>query len=179
MTNKNIIALVIIIAGLLGLTWLARPTQNAGTLSVSSSAVSQTNAPKQGINPKGSLTSAQTLHDFGTISMRNGLVDKVFKVSNPTKEDILLESVVTSCMCTTAYLETSTGEKGPFGMVGHGRGVPKADQVIKAGETMDIKVVYDPNAHGPAGVGRIDRFVYLTDSAGGKLTLEIKALVTP
>ena len=57
--------------------------------------------------------------------------------------------------------------------------VPPANELIKAGESRTIRVVYNPNAHGPAGVGRIDRFVTLTDEAGGALQLEIKALVTP
>ena len=57
--------------------------------------------------------------------------------------------------------------------------VPPANEVIKAGEIRAIRVVYDPNAHGPAGVGQIDRFVELTDSSGGAIQLEIKALVTP
>ena len=57
--------------------------------------------------------------------------------------------------------------------------VPPANETIKAGESRMIRVVYDPNAHGPAGVGRINRFVELVDSSGGTLGLEIKALVTP
>ena len=56
---------------------------------------------------------------------------------------------------------------------------PKANMLVKAGETRNIDVVYDPNAHGPAGVGFIDRFVNLTDTNGGTLQLEIKAVVTP
>ena len=54
-----------------------------------------------------------------------------------------------------------------------------ANEIIKAGESRKIRVVYDPNAHGPAGVGQIDRFIELTDSNGAKLQLEIKANVTP
>jgi hypothetical protein len=57
--------------------------------------------------------------------------------------------------------------------------VPKANELIKAGSSLDIEVVYDPAAHGPAGVGAVDRFVYLTEPNGGTLELEIKAVVTP
>ena len=53
------------------------------------------------------------------------------------------------------------------------------NETIKAGESRIIRAVYDPNAHGPAGVGPIDRFLILTDSSGSKLELEIKAIVTP
>ena len=64
-------------------------------------------------------------------------------------------------------------------MPGHGGVVPKANALVKAGELLDIEVVFDPNAHGPAGVGRIDRFINLTDENGGELQFEIKALVKP
>lgn len=124
------------------------------------------------------LIASETFYDFGTISMANGLVEHSFKVTNSSGKDIELKTVTTSCMCTKAYLEGGTSKKGPFGMPGMGS-IPPANEIIKAGESRDIKVVYDPNAHGPAGVGMIDRFVYLTDDSGGTLDLEIKALVTP
>ncbi len=125
------------------------------------------------------LTAPETFYDFGTISMKNWTVSKEFTVTNPTNADITIATVLTSCMCTAAFIVQPDGSaKGPFGMTGMGY-VPPANEVIKAGESRTIRVVYDPNAHGPAGVGRIDRFVTLTDTAGGTLQLEIKALVTP
>lgn len=126
-----------------------------------------------------SLTAAEKIYDFGTISMKNGNVTKDFTVANKTAGDITVATMVTSCMCTASYLVGPDGKtKGPFGMPGMGY-VPPVNEVMKPGETRTIRVVYDPNAHGPAGVGKIDRFVTLTDAAGGTLELEIKALVTP
>ena len=140
--------------------------------------VNQAIAPAQ-INSKSSLVAQGVLYDFGTISMKNGNVTKEFSVTNPTNQDITVKTVLTSCMCTVAFIVKSDGSaKGPFGMAGMGY-VPPANEVIKAGESRVIRVVYDPNAPGPAGVGQIDRFVSLTDSSGGTLELEIKALVTP
>ena len=108
-----------------------------------------------------------------------GNVSKMFKVTNGTDKDVNFPSLTTSCMCTVAYFVRSDGNKnGPFGMPGMGF-VPKLNETIKAGQSTDIEVVYDPNAHGPAGVGRIDRFVYLEDDNGNKLQFEIKANVTP
>ena len=125
------------------------------------------------------LIASETLHDFGIISMKNGNVAKEFTITNPNDTDITVATVLTSCMCTTAFIVQSDGSaKGPFGMSGMGF-VPPANEVIKAGESRIVRVVYDPDAHGPAGVGRIDRFVTLTDASGGALQLEIKALVTP
>lgn len=125
------------------------------------------------------LTTTETFFDFGTISMKNGLVTKEFTVTNTTGKDIFVPTLVTSCMCTKAFIVESDGSaKGPFGMPAMGY-VPPANETIKAGESRTIRVVYDPNAHGPAGVGRIDRFVTLTDASGGAIQFEIKALVTP
>ncbi len=137
------------------------------------------NAPGASGTSKSTLIAPEIFYDFGTISMKDGNVTKEFNVTNPTDKDITVSTVLTSCMCTTAFIVGSDGSiKGPFRMPGMGY-VPPANEVIKAGESRLIRVVYDPNAHGPAGVGRIDRFVTLTDSSGGIIQLEIKALVTP
>lgn len=132
-----------------------------------------------GSNSKTLLTAPESLYDFGTISMKNGDVGYDFKVINPTAKDIMLSTLVTSCMCTSALIVKSDGStNGPFRMPGMGY-VPPANELIKAGESRVIRVVYNPNAHGPAGVGRINRFAILTDASGNELSLEIKAVVTP
>ncbi len=126
------------------------------------------------------LAVSETFYDFGTVSMKNGNVTKDFTLTNPTDTDIMVSRIETSCMCTSAYIVEPDGtNKGPFGMPGHGGAVPPANETIPAGESRIIRVVYDPNAHGPAGVGQIDRFITITDAAGDALRLEIKALVTP
>ncbi len=163
--NKNIVIItILILVGLTGLMWWGKSTQKpTGT----------------NTNKKSVLTTSEKLYNFDTISMKDGDVTKEFTVTNPTDKDILVSTLVTSCMCTQAFIVESDGTtKGPFKMPSMGY-VPPANETIKAGESRIIRVVYDPNAHGPAGVGQIDRFVTLTDSSGGSLQLEIKALVTP
>lgn len=150
-----------------------------GRAGTSATPASVQGAPGVYGNLKSELVAAETLYNFGTISMKDGLVNKEFTVTNPTDRAITVATVLTSCMCTSAYIVSTDGSlKGPFKMPGMGY-VPPANEVIKAGESRTIRVVYDPNAHGPAGVGRINRFVTLTDAAGGALQLEIQALVTP
>ncbi len=168
---KNIITLSVIILILFGgLFFYAKPDQNVKGKGDT--------APKE-TSSISSLEAPETFYDFGTISMENGNVSKTFKVTNSTTGDIFIPKLTTSCMCTSAYLIKPNGSKiGPFGMEGMGF-VPKINETIKAGESRDIEVVYDPNAHGPAGVGMIDRLVYLEDSNGEKLQFEIKANVTP
>ena len=137
-------------------------------------------APDASPEVESPLTAEENVYDFGLISMKDGTVSRTFTVRNGSSADVLVTDVFTSCMCTEAFL-LSEGEvkRGPFGMPGHGSSVPKANETIPAGTSLEIEVVYDPNAHGPAGVGAINRFIYLKDSGGGTLSLEIKANVTP
>src|SRR3989338_3262125 len=143
-----------------------------------------TTASVQGVstsnNSKGLLTATEKFYDFGTVSMKNGNVSREFNVTNASDKDITVDTVITSCMCTNAFIVKSDGSvKGPFGMVGHGGSVPPANEIIKAGESRTIRVVFNPNAHGPAGVGKIDRFITLTDSLGNNFQFEIVATVMP
>ena len=98
--------------------------------------------------------------------MKNGNVTKEFAITNPTDKDILVTTLETSCMCTKAFMVEPDGtSKGPFGMRSMGYAWP-VNETIKVGENRIVRVVYDPNAHGPAGVGRIDRFIILTEDSG-------------
>lgn len=166
-TITTVLAAVVILAGIFALGYAGR----GGTAA---------SIQNTGLNAGGVLTAQESLYDFGTISMRNGDVSYDFVVTNPTDKDVKLSTVVTSCMCTNAFIVGADGSaKGPFGMPGHGGAVPPANETIKAGENRIIRVVYNPNAHGPAGVGRIDRTITLTDASGNGLQFRIKANVTP
>ena len=167
MKSKNVIIFVLVVLGLLGLMWWSKPTQT------------QTPGSNPGVISNSVLTAEEKFYDFGAISMAQGNVAKTFKITNPTNEDIILKTVTTSCMCTTTYIGNARGEKGPFGMPGHGGPAARANEVIRAGESRNIRVVYDPAAHGLAGVGPVERFIYLEEATGGVLELKIKAMVTP
>lgn len=174
MNQKTILALVIVFIFVLlfGLGYLDKSPDDVATsvFEAGGSHPARTGS---------ALTASETVYDFGTIRMKDGDVTKDFTVTNTTDKDVMLGTLVTSCMCTRASIVRADGTtKGPFGMPGMGR-VPPANELIKAGESRSIRIVYDPNAHGPAGVGQIDRFAELEDGNGGKLQLEIKALVTP
>jgi len=127
----------------------------------------------------GALIATEVFHNFGSISMKDGLVTKDFVINNPTDNPVIVTNLSTSCMCTTAFLVGPNGQaKGPFGMPGHNLASP-ISETIGAGEERVIRVVYDPNAHGPAGIGPTTRFITISDASGKSLELEIKALVTP
>lgn len=127
----------------------------------------------------GSLSVSETFYDFGTISMKNGNVSKSFTITN-NGADTKISKISTSCMCTNAFIVSADGsKKGPFGMPGHGGLVPKANEAIGAGESRTLEVVYDPNAHGPAGVGLIERVVFIEDENGKVVELVIRVNVRP
>lgn len=171
MNSKTVFPIILTLTVVLGLfVWGFTSRQN------NADSLQNTVAVKNALTD---LTTPEKFHDFGVISMKNGNVSKEFTVTNSTGGDITISRITTSCMCTTAFIAKSNGSlKGPFGMPGHGT-VPPANETIGAGESRIVKVVFDPNAHGPAGIGRIDRFVTLSDSSGGAIELEIKATVTP
>ncbi len=128
----------------------------------------------------GSLSLPEASFNFQTISMSNGLVSHDFQVKNESSEIVRIEKVSTSCMCTKAILIDSSGkEAGPFGMGGMG-GFPWTNLDIAPGQTVTVKAVFDPAAHGPAGVGPISRSVFLETNSqkSPKVELQFSAIVT-
>lgn len=81
-------------------------------------------------------------------------------------------------MCTTALLAIGEKQFGPFGMPGH-MAIPRIDQNIEPNKEATVEVVFDPAAHGPAGVGLIQRLVTLENNAGESVELQFSAVVTP
>ena len=155
----------VILAALIGFIWMARPAPQSGTAS-----------PILGKN--GVLAARENNYDFGSISMAAGKVSKTFAIKNTGTDALAVSQLYTSCMCTVATLKIGGRSVGPFGMPGHGF-AQRINEIIQPNEETAIEVVFDPAAHGPAGVGRIERAVYLENSAGAALELKFSATVTP
>lgn len=125
----------------------------------------------------GTLIAEETDFDFGTISMAAGSVKHSFKIKNSGVEPITIGKMYTSCMCTAASLIRGEKRFGPYGMPGHGF-IPGIGEQLQASEEATVEVVFDPAAHGPAGVGKIQRTITIENN-GQPLVLQISALVTP
>ena len=163
--NKIVIGIIALLL-LGGVVWIARPN-------------SQSTAATLSTNNNGTLTVEETNnYDFGTISMAAGKVTHSFKIKNTGNEAVTINKMYTSCMCTTALLRKGDKQFGPYGMPGHGA-IPKIGQTINPNEEATVEVIFDPAAHGPAGVGRIERAVYLENNAGDPIELMFVASVTP
>lgn len=162
---KNIFIVIIAIVAFGGLIWLGRPDASQSP----STAQAQT----------GALTVVgESTYDFGSISMKNGRVNRMFEIVNDSSAPVTLQKIYTSCMCTTATLSFGGKSWGPVGMPGHG-GVPPVNESLSPGEKATILVEFDPNAHGPAGVGRIAREIIIENDAGAPMRLSFSAMVTP
>lgn len=169
--NKIIVFIAVVAILFIGLFLLGKPDQKR---------TKEINVDSSQASVVSTLEPSETFYDFGTISMKNGNVSKIFKVTNTGSQDIKVPSVTTSCMCTTAYIVKEDGSRSrPFGMPGHGGAVPKANAIVEAGGSLNIEVVYDPNAHGPAGVGLIERSVLLEDENNNVIEFKFKVNVTP
>lgn len=117
--------------------------------------------------------------DLGTVSMAKGVVTRTFAVANPSAAPVTVTKLFTSCMCTKATLIAGENRKGPFGMPGHGSFIPSIKETIAPGASATVEVAFDPAAHGPAGVGRIQRTVTLETAEGSPLEIDFQAEVIP
>jgi hypothetical protein len=126
----------------------------------------------------GSLSALVTKFNFGSISMAAGNVTHRYSISNTGTDPVLIRKIYTSCMCTTAALVKSGRKSAPYGMPGHGP-IPTINVPMNPGEDAIIEVVFDPAAHGPAGIGPIDRNITIENDAGRPLVLALVANVTP
>ena len=168
---KNILGILVAVVVLGGLVYLARPTGEKQEM--------------EGMNEEqaGDVRGALIVldhdnYDFGEVSMAKGNVLHSFKIKNTGERAVMINKMYTSCMCTTAKLSMGGKIWGPYGMPGH-MSIPKIGEVLNPGEEAEIETVFDPAAHGPAGVGRIERQVTVENDAGVPLELKFSAVVTP
>ncbi|MDP2650601.1 MAG: DUF1573 domain-containing protein [bacterium] len=128
----------------------------------------------------GELAVAESSYDFGEVSMAKGLVNHEFVLSNTSSGPVKVGSVETTCMCTVAYLKVGEGkEVGPFGMPGHGGARSAANLTVNPGEKLIVRAVFDPAAHGPAGVGTVERAIIVDVGKQEPVVMSFKALVRP
>lgn len=145
-----------------------------------SSSPQANNQPAAAPAVKGSvLRASEQFFDFGQVSMAKGKVSKIYSIKNPSDQEIIVSKVYTSCMCTQAVIASGGDRKGPFGMPGHGGSIPTISLIIAPNSEAVVEAIFDPAAHGPAGVGPVAREVYVETLEGGKLTLSFKANVIP
>lgn len=163
-------AIILLLGGLI-IAGMPKPAANTAATVESRSAGGSTSSI-------GRLDALTTAYNFGSISMARGKVSHRYLIRNTGGGSILIRKIYTSCMCTTAALVKGAKRTDPFGMPGHGV-IPTINEPMKPGEDALIEVVFDPAAHGPAGIGPVNRVVTIENSGGRPLELVIAANVTP
>ncbi len=100
-----------------------------------------------------------TNFDFGEV-VNGEIATHDFVVRNEGNAPLTVESVITTCGCTTATLEPMT---------------------VPAGESGVLHIAFDSGAHGPDLTGEIVRQVFITsnDPDQPEVVVEIKAKVLP
>ncbi len=136
--------------------------------------------PQVMVNPQatGQLTAGESFYDFGSVSMAKGLVSRKFTLTNPDSVPAVVIKIYSSCMCTKGTLTVGDRTYGPYGMPGHGA-IPGIAAEIAPGQTAQLEVIFDPAAHGPAGVGKIERTVTAELNGQSPLNFNFSANVTP
>jgi len=97
-------------------------------------------APVIEINPE--------IIDLGSVSQKDGKISTIFDLTNSGENNLIIEYMDTSCMCTSARI-IYRDEEGPiFGMSMHGNNPQNYEVIIPPGESAQLEVIYDPLAHG-------------------------------
>lgn len=164
----TLIAIALVVAIL-----AARPGATGATASAAPAPTVPAAAPGAG-----ALTAKELSFDFGEISMAAGKVSHRYWFANASQAAVTIQRIYTSCMCTTAKLVKGLHVIGSYGMAGHGPN-PEINESLAPGEPAYVDVVFDPAAHGPAGLGRTERVVTIEPRTGAPLQLGFVARVRP
>lgn len=170
--NKTLILAAVMIALALAIAIMAAKPGTAPRPAPS------TASPSSVIRAPGPLTAREASFDFGTISMAAGNVTHRYWFRNESTAPVLIRRIYTSCMCTTATLVKGARVINRYGMPGHGP-VPSVNETLAPGEAAYVEAVFDPAAHGPAGLGPTQRVVTIESDRGGPLELQFSANVRP
>jgi len=122
----------------------------------------------------GVLSAREVTKDIGTVSMKKGVVPIPYELTNTGNEPVAINKLYTSCMCTRAQIRGKEGKASGWGnMQGHGGGAINPNWTVDAGETITVVAEFDPNAHGPEGVGPIQRVVILETTSSKTPRMEL------
>ncbi len=98
--------------------------------------------------------------DLGDISPKEGKVETSITIKNSGQKDLTVDSLSTSCGCTTVSV-VKDGQEGP--VFGTGTLPEGWSTTIRPGETAELRIYYDPNVHQDAR-GPMVREVYVSSN---------------
>lgn len=131
------------------------------------------NSPSESKNPGApKIEIPQKEYDAGTISMADGPIKYTYEIKNTGDGDLKINSIWTSCHCTTSRLTVGDKTSEEFGMDKR-----STSQKIAPGETGFLEVTFDPAFHGPRGVGSAVRAIYLSTNDPQNRKAEVRLVV--
>lgn len=103
-------------------------------------------------------------YNFGVVSQAEGTVSGSVMINNIGNEPLVLKNMDTSCGCTSAAVVKDDVEGPRFSMAMHGTNPKNWKQVIPPGDSVELKIYYNPNVHKELrGSVRRSVFVYSND----------------
>ncbi len=98
--------------------------------------------------------------DLGDVSTKKGKVETSITIKNIGHKDLIVDSLSTSCGCTTVSV-VNNGEEGPV----FGTSTPSEgwSTTIQPGETAELRIYYDPTFHKDAR-GPMMREIYVSSN---------------
>ena len=151
-----IIGTIILVGGLAFLMTKASSGSGGGDKFVSDTPIEKLEASPSGVM------------DLGNMAYRGGIVSKTFEIKNTSDKEIALKKITTSCMCTKAKFIVDGHESKFYGMEMNGDLNPLIDYKFPKGATAQVVFDFDPAAHGPQGIGAVDRVITLFFDVGYK-----------
>lgn len=112
-------------------------------------------------------------YDAGTVSMTEEKVQYTYEIKNKGDGDLKISRIWTSCMCTTARLKVGDKESPEFDMHSN----PAFwSQKIAPGQTGYLEVSFDQAFHGPQGVGKNIRAIYVSSNDLQNKQVEVRLI---
>ncbi|HJY98339.1 MAG TPA: DUF1573 domain-containing protein [Patescibacteria group bacterium] len=148
--NKKILVILIAMFALVG----GAVFLFAGDKQSSDASLAKVEAQEVSVTPES--------YDIGRVLMKDGIVTREYEIKNSSSNTLRIKNIATSCMCTRAQVILGDKRTRLYSMEMSGAKNPNVDFDIPGGQSAKLVVKFDPAAHGPAGVGKVDRVVSLT-----------------
>lgn len=130
---------------------------------------------KPSASNRGVLRAAKLEHNFGMVSVREGIKEAKIPLINIGEGVLKITGLDSSCGCTSASIVSNDVEGPRFHMSGHAKNPKDWSTVIKPGEQVFLKVYYNPTVHAKTR-GSVTRIVtiYSDDQANPEQQVKIK-----
>lgn len=163
MNNKKVLIgfILVTILILFGGVFILSKTTNSGQIN--------------GVSANAKLTADEKTFDWGEIAYSGTDATKTFTIKNSGTEVLKLTNIKTSCACTKAQVVIDDKSSPYFSMHTTSSWIGE----ISPGKEASLTVIFDPDFHGPSGVGAVERLISMetNDAANPQIEFSLKGVV--